>query len=129
VISQREHTDAVVAKLETLDLPVGDGKRPEGDDARYCVVYPIPGGSLDGTLEDPNEDAELVFQVTCVGTTREQAEWVSDKVLGLLTGMTVAGRHIARIYLDSFSGVRRDDTLSPPMFIGTPRFRVMSTPA
>lgn len=128
MLSQRAHTDAVIATLETFDLPVGDAEKPAGDHDRYCVVYPVPGGDLGGTLEEPDDDAELVYQVTCVGTTREQAEWVADKAIGLLDGVTVADRYTARVYLDSFSGIRRDDSITPPKFIATPRFRLMTTP-
>lgn len=130
MLSQRAHTDAIIQTLEALDLPVGDAKRPEGDHNRYCVVYPIPGGEVSGTLEDPNEDAEFVYQVTCVGTkARDQAEWVVDKVLLLLGGISVADRYVARVFLDSLPGIRRDDEVSPPLFYATPRFRVKTTPA
>lgn len=128
MFSQREHTDAVIAKLQSFDLPVGDAKKPEGEHNRYCVVYPIPGGSVSGTLENPNEDGELVVQVTCVAKFRDQAEWVVDKVMGLLDGITVNGRFIARVYVDTLSGVRRDDSVSPPLYSAFPRFRIMTTP-
>lgn len=129
MFSQREHTNAVITKLESLALVVGDAKEPDPLPNKYCVVYPIPGGSVSGSLEDPNADGELVVQVTCVGTTREQAEWVVDKAMGLLGGITVSGRHIARVFLDSMPGIRRDDDISPPLFVATPRFRIMTTPA
>lgn len=128
MISQREHTGAVIAKLESLGLTVGDGEKPEGATVPYCVVYPIPGGGLSGTIDDPNEDGELVYQVTCVGETREQAEWAVDKTLGLLEGISVAGRYIARVLVDSMPGIRREDEPSTTLFIATPRFRVMTTP-
>lgn len=122
----REHTDAVIAKLVGAGLTVGDGESPEPPG---CAVYTIPGGRSYGSLESPNEDADLVYQVTCVGETREQAEWVADKATtALLGGLTVADRHVAQVDIDSFPGTRRDDTASPHVFISTPRFRVTTTP-
>lgn len=123
----RKHTDGVIAKLETLTFPIGDAVAPAS--VPCAVVYDIPGGRSYGTLENPNEDADLVYQVTCVGETREQASWVADKVIdALLPGFTVADRHIARVTIDSFPSVRRDESASPHVFIATPRFRVISTP-
>jgi hypothetical protein len=105
---------------------VGDAEKPQGAVTKYCVVYPIPGGSVSGSLGDPEGDAELVYQVTCVGRTREQAEWVVNKAMGLTAGFNVVDRHIARVFLDTPSGVTRDDQADPPLFYATPRFKVLS---
>lgn len=122
----RVHTDSVIAKLESVGLSVGDGESPAPPS---CAVYTIPGGRSYGSLQEPNEDADFVYQVTCVGITREQAEWVADKAIAaLLGGVTVADRHIARVMVDAFPGVFRDDDATPPVFVSTPRFRLITTP-
>jgi hypothetical protein len=133
--SLRDHTDAVIARLEELDLLVGDAKKPEGagdqDDGsfvKYAVVYPIAGGTSSGTLGDLHGDAELIYQVTCVGKSREQAQWVADAALGLLDGLSVPERHIPFIALDIPPGIERDDKQTPPLFIAAPRFRIITTP-
>lgn len=124
----RTHTDAVIAKLEAAGLNVGDADA-EGLTAPYAVLYDIPGGRSFGTLENPNDDAELVFQVTCVGETREQSAWVADKAItALLSGLTVSGRSIARVTIDSFPGTFPERDASPPLFTSTPRFRLTTTP-
>lgn len=128
VASLRTHTDAVIAALEGFGLTVGDASG-EGLTSPFCVVYPIPGGATNGSLEDPNADAELIYQSTCVGKSREQAEWVADKTLLLLSGFSVTGRVVTQIELEDFGGVSRDDDVQPPLWYGTPRFRVYSTPA
>lgn len=125
--SLRVHTDAVLAALEAQGLTVGDADA-KGLSGKFCVVYRIPGGESSGPLDAPNDDAELIYQVTCVGDTREQAEWVEDKVMNLLDGITVEGRSISRVDLDSYDGIRRDDALPLPRFYATPRFRIYSTP-
>jgi hypothetical protein len=125
----REHTDGVIAALETEGLTVGDAVAPEDVGPPYVVVYPIAGGSLSGSLANPDEDGALVFQVTCVGASREQAEWLADKAMALLDGFSVTGRSIARVSLDLHGGIQRDDAQTPPVFYALPRFRVMTTPA
>lgn len=135
----RLHGDAVVAKLTAAGLVVGDGTapteayglRPDKSFIPWVVVYPVPG-TFDGTLEDPWDDADLVYQVTCVGDTRASAVGVEDKVNAALLppgALTVTGRVVQQVRLDIGGGVRRDDTAKPPVFISTPRFRVVSTPA
>lgn len=125
----RTHTDGVIAALEAAGLTVGDADG-EALSPPYCVVYSIPGGSRSGNLDAPYDDADFVYQVTCVGTTREQAEWVTDKAtVTLLNGLSVTGRSIALVSPDGNPGVRPDYDISPPLFYSTPRFTLKSTPA
>lgn len=127
----RTHTDAVIAALVALGgPPVGDAHAPD-EEAPYYVAYPVPGGESTGNLGSPSDDAVLIVQVTCVGKSREQAQWMADKATEKLLNetLTVADRKIARIKLDTNPGVRRDDDVTPPVFTSMPRFRLMSTPA
>lgn len=127
IASIREHTDGVIAALEGVGLTVGDGTAA-GLTAPYAVVYNITGGDMSGTLENPYEDAELIYQVTCVGKTREQAEWVVDKAMVLVDGFEVEGRHIALVRPDGGPGTRPDYDVTPPLFFSTPRFTIYTTP-
>jgi hypothetical protein len=140
------HTTALVdvldAELKTFDAGAptvevgGDGWGWQGDPGTstfkpYFVVYPLPGGIFDGTLGCPDDDASLIYQVTCVGATRPQCEAAADRANSVLIGqtLTVPGRFIYRVWADmAGGGVRRDDTVQPPVFIATPRYRVESTP-
>jgi hypothetical protein len=125
----RDHTAGVIARLQALGLTVGDGEAPAGVDPPYVVAYPITGGASYGVLGAPDDDAELVYQVTCVGTTRLQAQWLEDKAMGLLAGFTVTGRSIARVDVENYGGLFRDDSKSPPVYSSVPRFRLYTTPA
>lgn len=141
--SLRTHTDAIIATLTAAGLVVGDGDTPTGHGWQgavgqstfvpYVVVYPLIGGTFDGTLGDPDGDADLLWQLTCVGHTRKAAEVTADTALTALVGqsLAVAGRSISRIWADlAGGGARRDDTAAgPPLFIATPRIRALSYPA
>lgn len=81
-----------------------------------------------GTLGSPHDDARLVYQVTCVGKTREQAGWVADKSMTLLDLFPVVSRSVTFVDVD-MPGIIRDDKESPPLFYSTPRFTITSTPA
>lgn len=142
------HTTAIVdaldAVLKTFDagspglaaLGGGEGwgwqgKPLESKFKPYCIVYPLPGGVFDGPLGCPDNDASLIWQVTCVGATRPQCEWVVDKVNATLVGqpLTIPNRYVTRVQADmAGGGARRDDTVQPPVFIATPRCRVDSVP-
>jgi hypothetical protein len=150
--SLRTHTDAIVDALRQgadvtifdaapppLDVDGGgadwgwQGPRPgTGKFKPYIIVYPLSGGVFDGTLGCPDDDASLIWQLTCVGSTRRQCEWAADRALSVLVGtsLTVTGRFVSRVWADmAAGGARRDDTVQPPVFIATPRIRAMSTPA
>lgn len=60
--------------------PFGGKGEPEEPDFPYAIIYPLPGGSFSGSLDQPEEDALWVGQVNSVGTTAEQARWMSGRV-------------------------------------------------
>lgn len=145
VASLRTHTNAMLAKLiATMSATtVGDAKKPSGGGwppgtvpgqsifVPYAILYPLTP-EFDGTLAATQDDAEITYQVTCVGSTREQAEWVADKAIVAFVGQTVTitGRSLVRAMQlsDGGGGIRRDDTVQPPLFIATPRFSLWTTP-
>lgn len=64
---------------------------PTGTATPYCVLYPI-GSTSDGPpFGDASADARLVYQVTSVATTAEQAEWMADKVRSAFMARTEKG--------------------------------------
>lgn len=142
------HTSAIVDALDAdPDLYVFDAGFPAAAGGKgwgwqstpgaskfepYVIVQPLPGGTFDGPLGCPDDDASLIWQVTCVGATRAQCEATADRVNSILVGqeLTVTGRLIYRVWADmAGGGARRDDEVQPPVFIATPRYRVESTPA
>lgn len=138
----REHTDAILAALRATfgdraevgdaEAPDGTGRQGDGSFAKYAVVYALSGGNTMGTLATPDADAWLPYQVTCVGGSRQQAEWVRDEVVARLVGtytLEVEQRRIPRVRLDSTGGATRDDDQTPPVWWAAPRFAVLTTPA
>lgn len=133
---------ALVAAFGATTTTVGDGEVPKSFGwsgvpgqsifVPYVVLYPL-GAHFDGPIGDnADDDADLRYQVTCVGETREQAEGVTDVVIAALVGqtLTVAGRSVSRITLDDAAGgVRPDVSVDPIVFMSTPRFSLYSTPA
>jgi len=151
IASLREHTDALVTRLvSATSVTVFDAAPPAIDDLGggadwgwqgtpgqstflpYIVVYPLAGGTFDGPLGCPDDDASLIWQATCVGATRAQCQLVADQALSALIGhrLSVPGRSVTRLWADfPDGGVIRDDTVQPPLFISVPRFRGESRPA
>lgn len=143
--SLRTHSSAFVAQLEAEAVGtlarVGDARKPPGagwqqqpgqsEFVPYLIVYPLPV-EFDGHLAASDDQAWFYWQVTCVGETREQAEWGMDLAIAAFVGrtLTVTSRDVARVTLDDAAGgVRADETVQPTVFIATPRFRAWSTPA
>lgn len=123
----RALTDDIIAALEAGGLTVGDADGQELDPP-YGVVFPI-GGLLDGSLANPDEDGESVVQVSAVGVSRRQAEWVRDEARAvMLAEPAVTGRNVQRVSVDNDVGVRRDDDVEPPQFFIPERYRILHTP-
>jgi hypothetical protein len=137
----REHNDAFIALLEAAGLVVGDATKPKGAHGwqgipgqsppfiPYVIVHPL-GQTFDGSLGCPDTDSDVAWQVTVVGSTREQTDSLKARVDAAVIGqsLTVAGRFVPRIRPEpSADQTRRDDTVQPASFIATPRYAAMST--
>lgn len=128
----RELTTAVVSVLASAGLNVGRAVAPSDipAGAGWAVVYPLTGGLSSGTLDNPNDDASVLYQITSVGRNAEQAEWVMDTVRWAILGAnyTLNDRTVVLVGIDMFGGVERDDDVQPPLFYAKDRFRFMTAP-
>lgn len=130
MISVRAVTAAVVAGLEAATgKNVGDAVAPDDTTMPYAIVYRIPGGGPFSALDHGHQHAVVTIQVTSVGTTAVQAEWMKDKVrqamLDLSTFTAPAGTTFAHVNCDLDNGVNRDDDLgTEPLFYGLDRYRL-----
>lgn len=137
----RSHSTGLEQVLAATGVPVGRGDRPaetgwQGAPGQsvfvaYLELHPIPGGFLDGPLGCPDDDLDGIWQVTAVGGNQEQCELAADLArTALLTQIpTVVDRAVCRVSIDLLSGARRDDTVTPPVWISTDRFRFSTTPS
>lgn len=132
---QGPFVDWVIGVLRAGGLTVGDGVAPANVPAGsgFCVVYSIAGGTTDGTVDDPNEDASPNVQVTSSSTLPEQVRWLGDRVRALLDaavpGVLSDGRSVIWLNFPMASmTMLRDDDVQPPRFYVPDRFEVGSTP-
>jgi hypothetical protein len=135
------HTAAVLALIKTAWALVGDGVAPDGltrdADGRliqpYVVLYPLGTPRFDGSLGpgDEQSDAWPAVQLTSVGSSREQAEWMRDKTRTALLGqyLTVIGRRVGPLRLLDEQAVTRQDDVTPHLYFAVDRFRAFSTPS
>lgn len=128
----RELTTIVVDVLDDAGLHVGRAHAPAGvpAGAGWAVVYPLTGGLADGTMDNPNDDASVLYQITSVGRTAEQAEWVMDTSrVAILSGTyALNDRKVLLVTVDMFGGVERDDDVQPPLFYAKDRYRFLTGP-
>jgi hypothetical protein len=127
VVSTFDHTAAVITALATTGRPVGDAVAPPAASAPYVVVYP-QGGNRDGPIGDPDSDAGLVYQFTCVGRDRQGAQWMADRVAEAVRNVVIPGRGVMRVEPLNDSPVERDTDVTPPLFYVTPIYRLHTTP-
>lgn len=129
-------TDSIIAALEADGLVVFDGEAPasagwagtpgQSSFVGYCVVHPILGGIVDGTIGDPYGMSEVLYQVSCYGATRGQCEQVTEQALAVVLAhrpTTIDGVSIRHVDDDMLGGARRVDDLQPPIWQAVPRFR------
>ncbi len=129
-VNERLHTDALITLLKAAGLTVGDAVAPNSAPP-YVIVYSLDSGR-DGPVSAPHDDSRMGWQTTCVGSSREQAQWLIDKVEAtvLPATLTVVGRFVGHAMREPGRGVGRDDnTGGPPRFFATPRWSMWSTPA
>jgi len=84
-----------------------------------------------GTLRNPDEVATSVYQLSCVGATRRQAEWLADHHRNILLAstLTVTGRKVMLVRFEAFLGTIREDVVGqPPIFQTVERYRIWTEP-
>lgn len=135
-------SNALLEGLKASSVPVGDGLVPDSaglppgrtDPFRpYAVLHHVIGGTSNGSLEDPDADFDQTYQITSVGATREQCEWVADEMreIMLASAPSVDGRTVLLVGIQYLGGAVRDDSLGftdPPVWMCADRYRVRSTP-
>ena len=110
----RTLTDAVLA---VLGAEVGDGTG-EGLEPPFRVLYPLVQ-ARDGSVIDANSDVAKSFQVTCEGTSRQQAEWWADHTDSQLLSSTLVVDVLPRP-----ETVRDDTTGDGSRWKAYPRYRI-----
>ena len=131
VLESRPLVNAILAMVDAA-LPNTIGiywaAAPQDADPPYAVLYPDTGmeSTADRALSDdvPND---LLFQVTSVGATAEQAALVADKVATALLTTTpvVSGRRVRPIRQEGSQPARRDDE-STALYFATAQFLARS---
>ncbi len=112
-------TDAVLTRLEAAtSKAVGDGQAPADTTRPYSVLYPLDDSDRDGDMIDTQRTSWFDFQVTVVGDTREQAEWLADdlRTSMLAADLTPSGFRMYPFERVVTNATERDDDVQPPVF-------------
>jgi hypothetical protein len=130
--ASRPHTAGVLTALRAVGLTVGDAIAPDTTATqKWAVVYGGGVGLLDGTMRDERSNASPIIQVTSVGTTAEQSEWVADTVRRTLLArpitLAVANRRVLFVSVNASQPTRRDDDVHPPLYYGVDLYKVATT--
>ncbi len=81
LVDARPVTSALLATLQAgVGYPIGDHEPPSDTSERYCILWGIPGGEISGSWNAPHENAIMVFQIDSSGRSRDQCQWLTDKV-------------------------------------------------
>ena len=127
--------DAVLGMLRAAVDPVHDGEvpkdasgQPVGD--RYAVFYASPGERRHEDLGHTSDRHVHRWQVTSVGATREQAEWVAVRCRDALVDArpNAPGWVCSLIEHESSGPIRRDDDLPErALFLAVDTYSVTAT--
>ncbi len=113
-------TDAVLTKLRTnsASRKIGDGQAPADDDRPYAVLYSLDENEREGDMSTIDVTGWFEYQITSVGDTRSQAEWLADllRTLILAANLTPSG-FVMFPFRKVVTGLpERDDDVQPPLF-------------
>ena len=132
-------TTAVLARLRTTPLPVGDARKPDGAGWQaapgqsafksYLVLYPLDAQRLgpDAPLGDRRAAPRWGFQVTAVGRDRISAETAGDIASRALLGAPLdLGSTATAVQLVHIVGLGTtvDESVNPPLFTAIDRYRL-----
>lgn len=121
---------AVKTRLEgQTSKNIGRVEAPADVTLPYAVIYPLVEADdpeLNGTLADAHETTVFEWQVTSVGGTAEQAEWMQQKVRSALLGWSPTG-DFGVVEKSGGQGTRRDDGTQPAQFFAVDTFMVFAS--
>ncbi len=112
-------TDAVLAVLVAAGTEkIGDATAPADDARPYAVLYPMDDSERDGDFVDTQRTAWFEYQITSVGDTREQAEWLADRLRTVLLAADLSPSGFRMYPFEKVVGLitDRDDDVQPPLF-------------
>lgn len=113
-------TDAVLTRLRTNSgsREIGDGQAPPDDDRPYAVLYSLDESEREGDMSTIDVTGWFEFQITSVGDTRAQAEWLADllRTLILASDLTPTGFRMYPWRKVVTNLPERDDDEQPPLF-------------
>ena len=81
--------------LSTITTRPGNfGELPDNNpNLPYFVLYSVNSPVGEGSWRDPEDDRDLVVQVTCVGRSAKQANWMSDAAKKAMVGRDATGKY------------------------------------
>ena len=121
---------AIITRLSSeTGKNIGRVEAPSDRTTPYAVVYPITEFGDGTSLGDAHETVVYEFQVSCVGDTAEQAEWMVNQVRTALLGWTptVSGRSFNPVEKSGQLGTTRDDSVQPPVFTAADTYTVFTS--
>lgn len=120
------YTTVVSRLVSETGKKIGRVEAPSDTTLPYAVVYPIDDiGDDGGTLGDAHASTVIEFQVTSVGASAVQAEWMSEQVRTSLVGWSPTGG-FGVVEQVGGDGTRRDDGVQPALFRTVDRFSVFA---
>lgn len=127
--------DAVLARMRTVVDPVYDGHVPVDAQGRplvqrYAVLYASPGLRSADDLGRTADRHTFPWQVTSVGQSREQVEWVAIRCRDALLDepLVEAGWQIGIVEHLTSSQIRRDDDIpGDSVFYGVDTYELTAT--
>ncbi|MCX4761911.1 hypothetical protein OG562_13185 [Streptomyces sp. NBC_01275] len=81
---------------------------PTGATIPYSVLYPLGITTSGPAFGDADADARVLFQVTCVASTAEQAEWMADKVRAAILGRSAKGDFVNAVVVAGCAVIGRE---------------------
>ena len=124
-------TNSVLAVLVAGGDRIGDAQAPTDSSRPYAVLYPLFVTDRDGPQSDDTADGWYEFQVTSVGDTRMQAEWMRDRTTAAMKAgsFPVTGFATGPVKPTNDVGVERDDDVQPPIYYSHQLLQIFVTPS
>lgn len=130
-----DHDTGILANLRGGGRSIGELEAPATNGVTqsppYAFFTPIDAESDGPGLADPDADVIYVFQVTCVGETREMAQRLRDELEARVLNqtITITNRSIGDRSIRARGGADKQDTKEGPRVWISTRYAIRTTPS
>ena len=119
MIKYYHFVDELVSEIMSMtDIPIEVGDRD--NDPPTMILFPLDNVWWFFQMDDSFTEANMMFQLTCVGVSWQQSVWLCEQAMDVI--LSIETENIKRIRPHTTPQPQLDDAVTPPVWFAPTRW-------